>query len=201
MLPDAPVPNTRRAAWFEMTIAPDETAPRLSAFDKVLSGIRNSVYPPAPLGWLASAGWEQIIDGSPNYGTDRGAFGQRLGASAIRGISETVFSKSVYAPIFHEDPRYYQMGRGHSIVRRGVYAATRVLVTRADDGRTTPNYALIFGNATGSALTAAYYPSRNRNFSGTVTTFAGSLGGSALGFLVDEFLDDSLRAVHLKKAK
>ena len=182
-----------------MTIAPDEIAPRLSTYDKVLSGIRGSVYPPQQLAWITSAGWSQLINSSPNYGTDKGAFGQRLGASVLRDISESVFSTSLFAPIFHEDPRYYQMGRGHSIVRRGVYAATRVFVTRADDGHRTPNLSLILGQASGAALTKAYYPARNRGFGDVTETFIGSLGGSALGFVVDEFLDDGLRAAHLKK--
>jgi len=200
-LPDAPVPRARRAAWYRMTIAPNETAPPLSVFDKVLGGIRDSVYPPSPLAWIASAGWAQVIDGSPNYGTNSGAFGQRIGAAALRDISETVFSKSVFAPILHEDPRYFQMGHGHSIVHRSVYAASRVFVTRTDEGGTAPNYALILGHACGVGLATAYYPARNRTFGGMTTTYAGSLGGAALGYLVDEFLDDGLRAVHLKKAE
>lgn len=182
-----------------MTIAPNQTAPRLTVFDKALGGIRDSVYPPSPIAWITSAGWSHLINSSPNYGTDKGAFGQRLGAAAVRDISQTVFTKSLFAPIFHEDPRYYQMGRGHGIVKRGIYAATRVLVTRTDDGRTTPNYSMFFGQASGAALTTTYYPARNTSFGEVSKTFATSLGGAALGFVVDEFLDDGLRAVHLKK--
>lgn len=200
-LPDAPTPTARRAPWYAMTIAPDQAAPRLTLFDKALGGLRDSVYPPSPVAWIASASWSHLINSSPNYGTDKGAFGQRLGASAVRDISETVFNKSVFAPIFHEDPRYYQLGRGHGIIQRGVYAATRVFVTRSDDGRPTPNYSLLLGHASGAALTATYYPARNTGFGGVSRTFATSLGGSALGFVVDEFLDDGLRAVHLKKAE
>ncbi|WP_188760067.1 hypothetical protein [Edaphobacter acidisoli] len=184
-----------------MTISPDETAPRLTIFDKALGGLRDSVYPPSQVAWIASAGWSQLINRSPNYGTDKGAFGQRLGASAVRDISETVFSKSVFAPVFHEDPRYYRMGPGHGIIQRGVYAATRVFVTRTDEGRATPNYALLVGHAGGAALTVTYYPARNTSFGGVSRTFATSLGGAALGFVADEFLDDVLHAVHLKKAE
>lgn len=198
-LPDAPRATTPTAPWYAMTIAPNQTAPHLTTFDKALGGVRDSVYPPSPIAWITSAGWSHLINSSPNYGTDKGAFGQRLGAAAVRDITETVFSKSVFAPILHEDPRYYKMGRGHGIVQRGVYAATRVFITRTDDGQRTPNYSLLLGQASGAALTATYYPARNTGFGGVSKTFAASLGGAALGFVVDEFLDDGLRAVHLKK--
>jgi hypothetical protein len=175
----------------------------MSVHDKVLAGFRGTVLPLSlSLGaWLTSAGWSHLIDSEPNYGTDRGAFGERLGASAIRDTSETVVTVSVFAPIFHEDPRYYQLGRGHSIVRRGVYAATRALVTRTDDGRTTPNFSLWAGDVAGAALTTTYYPRKNRSFKDAFETFSGSVGGSALGFVVTEFLDDALQLAHLKKSE
>jgi hypothetical protein len=46
-----------------------------------------------------------------------------------------------------------------------------------------------------------YYPQSNRTFSQTTETFVGSIGGSALGFAVSEFLSDTLQLVHLKKSE
>lgn len=191
--------RTRPAGRFDTNITPDEIAPPLSVSDKVLVGLKDSVSPLSAISWLTSAGWSHLIDGRPNYGVDSGAFGERLGASVLRDTSETIFTESVFAPVFHEDPRYYQMGRGHSILRRGLYAATRVVVTRKDDGRATPNLSLFAGDAAGAALTLTYYPSKNTSFREGMETFTGSLGGSAIGFVVDEFLDDALRIAHLKK--
>src|SRR5438552_16667252 len=102
--------------------------------DKVVCGLANSVSLFSSTGLLAAAGWEQLTNGSPNYGTDAGAFGQRLGAAAIRGVSEGVFSNSLFAPLFHEDPRYYVMGAGHPFFKRLVYAGTRAIITRTDSG-------------------------------------------------------------------
>jgi hypothetical protein len=44
-----------------------------------------------------------------------------------------------------------------------------------------------------------YYPAKNTTFSGVAEAFGGSLGGSALGFVVDEFMVDALVDLHLKK--
>jgi hypothetical protein len=183
----------------DMYILPGQSAPQLTAGDKFVMGIRDSVSPFSMMGWVASALYAQALDGAPNYGSNGRAFAQRLGASAARAGSEDIFSNSVMAPLFHEDPRYYKMGHGHSILKRGVYAATRAIITRTDEGRTTANFSLLVGNLAGSALTNVYYPQSNRTFSQTTETFAGSIGGSALGFVVSEFLSDTLQLVHLKK--
>jgi hypothetical protein len=79
-----------------------------------------------------------------------------------------------------------------------VYAGSRVFVTRNDNGKVTPNLALLGGNLAGSALTNAYYPQINQGFRQTASTFGGSIGGSAIGFLVSEFYDDALHFAHLK---
>jgi hypothetical protein len=195
----APAAIPKRAAHLQMTIYPGEIASPMSVHEKVVGGIKDSVSLFSAAGWLAAAGWEQVTNGSPNYGTDAGAFGQRLGAAAIRGISEGVFSESLFAPLFHEDPRYYVMGKGHNFFKRAIYAGTRAIITRTDSGRSTPNFSLIAGNAAGSALTIPYYPSQNTSFKEVASTFGGSLGGSALGFVVDEFIVDALVELHIKK--
>lgn len=195
----SPNARTRHSAHLQMTIAPNEIAAPMPVHDKVVGGLKDSVSLFSMAGWFASAGWEQLTNGSPNYGTDKGAFGQRLGASAIRNVSESIFSDCIFAPVFHEDPRYYIMGRGHGFFKRAIYAATRSVVTRTDSGHTTPNFALLAGNAAGAALTVTYYPAQNTTFSETAKTFGGSVGGSALGFVVTEFIGDAMEFVHLKK--
>ena len=42
---------------------------------------------------------------------DSGAFGERLGAAGIRDTTQGVFTDSVFAPLLHEDPRYYMAGQ------------------------------------------------------------------------------------------
>lgn len=183
----------------DVTIQPGETAPRLTQHDKVVLGLRQSFTLFSVAGWTASAGYNQLINGSPNYGTDSGAFGERLGATAIRSVSHNIMGNAVFAPLLHEDPRYYKMGTGHNPAKRALYAATRALITRSDDGRARPNYSLISGNLAAAALTNTYYPDMNRGFEESAKTFGNSMGGSAIGFVVTEFLDDALGAVHLKK--
>jgi hypothetical protein len=199
---DAAAASRRRLRYAtrrDITIQPGEIAPTLAPHDKVVLGLEESFTLFSVIGWTTSAGYSQLVNGSPNYGTDSGAFGMRLGATAIRNISENVFGDAIFAPLFHEDPRYFKMGSGHNVFKRGIYAATRAIITRTDDGHETVNYSLLAGNATGAALTNAYYPRLNQGASQTAKTFGTSVGGSAIGLVVTEFLDDALKFAHLQK--
>jgi hypothetical protein len=103
------------------------------------------------------------------------------------------------APILHEDPRYFVMGPGHPGFNRAAYAISRVVITKTDDGRSTPNYALISGNAIGAGLTQTYYPAGNRNFKETFSTFGLSLAGSGVKFLFEEFFYKEASITQLKR--
>lgn len=202
---DRTVANTHRrrriASHWDKVIPAKQQAQPLSGKDKLLLGIKDSFTPYSMTGWVLSASFSHLTNGQPNYGTDKGAFGERLGAAAIRDASEDIFSTSVMANVFHEDPRYYEMGRGHSIAKRALYAVTRVLITRTDGGHETVNLALLSGNLAGAALTNAYYPPLNHGAKQTMLIFGSSVGGSALGFGASEFLGDALELVHLKKTR
>jgi hypothetical protein len=182
----------------DITVYPGQTAPPLSAHEKEVMGLKQSFTLFSLIGWTASAAYTHLIDGIPNYGTDSGAFGERLGAAALRNTSQNIFGNAVFAPLFHEDPRYYKMGKGNKVYKRIAYAASRAIITRADDGHATPNYSLIAGRVFGAALSNAYYPDTNRGFSQTAQTFGTSMGGAAIGFVVTEFLDEALEIAHLK---
>jgi hypothetical protein len=176
------------------------TAQPLTAHDKVVLGLKDSYSPFSFLGIIFSAGYSHLVNGQPNYGTDKGAFGERLGATAIRDTSEGIFTDAIFAPMLHEDPRYYVEGSQYNFFHRVLYAATRPIITRTDSGRESLNGALLLGYASASALSYTYYPSINQNFKDTVATFGGGLGGAAIGDIVSEFSDEVLVKLHLKKA-
>lgn len=150
-------------------------------------------------GFLVAAAYSQGVNGQPNYGTDRGAFGERLGAAALRDSSQDLLSGAVFAPLLHQDPRYYVEGDQYSFGHRLAYALTRALITRRDDGRATVNTSLIFGYAAAAALTQTYYPPGNRDPKDSARTFGASIGGAAAGFAYHEFLHDALTLAHLHK--
>jgi hypothetical protein len=182
-------------------VSSNQTAPKQETRDKVLLGLRESITPFTMLGWVFSAGWAQLIDGSPNYGTNGEAFAQRLGASAALSASKEIFSDSVLAPIFHQDPRYYQLGKTHKFINRAVYAGTRPIIGRTDSGKTIPNFSTMLGTAGAAGLTTTYYPQKNTTTGQVFQTWATSLGGSAVGYLVSEFGGEVIGWLHVGKSE
>lgn len=152
---------------------------------------------------IFGAGERQLFNSRPHYGTDSGAFGERLGAAELKQVTESFFSYGLYASAFHEDPHYYVMGPGpgHGIMHRAVYSATRVVLTRTDDGGTGVNWAKLAGMGSATALTNTYYPPQDRGFHQTMSAYGASLATSALTLELHEFLPDVMHAVlHRKRA-
>jgi len=182
-------------------IASDQIAPPQTAGEKVVMGLRDTVTPFSAIGWLFSAGWTHLIDGSPNYGTNSKAFAQRLGAAAALSTSRGIFTDCILGPAFHQDTRYYQLGQNHKFFNRVIYASTRPIIGKTDGGRAIPNYASLIGGAGGAALTYTYYPERNQNGGQVATTFATGIGSAVLNNLFNEFGGDIIRALNLSGGK
>jgi hypothetical protein len=191
--------RTEPTSRYDKYIDTHEIAPPLDARDKMILGLRATVTPFGLLSFVTAAGFEHARDSSPHYGTDSGAFAARVGAAGARGASELLLSDGLLAPLFHEDPRYYQLGPSHRFFPRVTYAMSRVLITRNDDGQPTPNLSLLVGYAGAIGLSNTYYPANDRNFKLNAENYCGSLGGAAFAFVIREFLDEALLDAHLRK--
>ena len=197
-VPDAPTPSqpinnspaaVEKRRWTDVVEVPGEKVPRLTVGDKLLFPIHEEL---RLAGWFptfVSSGWSQLRDNDPRYGVDSGAYGQRLGAAAIRDLSMRTFSDGVLPALLHEDPRYYRMANG-TYVHRGLYAASRAIVGPRDSGKITFNTSVVVGHAMASALTMAYYPDKSANAAVVMETWGFSLLGEAGGDLWSEFWPD-----------
>jgi hypothetical protein len=96
--------------------------------------------------------------------------------------------------VFHEDERYYAMGTG-SILKRALYAASRVAITPNYQGQSTFNAAELLGRGVSQAVSLAYYPSQTRTFGGFASKFGYAVGRDALTNTFREFWPDI--AVHV----
>src|SRR6201996_9628616 len=135
------------APMYSRVIPAGMATPQIHKWDKITLAARNLYSLSSFTDFVVSAGYSHVTNGQPNYGTNAGAFGQRLGATALRDTTDTLFAESVFAPMFHQDPRYYVMGDGHSFIKRVLYAGTRPLITRTDSGHETLNSSLLVGYA------------------------------------------------------
>ena len=188
------------APMYSRVIPAGMATPQIHKWDKITLATRDLYSPSNFVDFFVSAGWSHVTNGQPNYGTDSGAFGQRLGAAAIRDTTQEFLSHGLFAVFFHEDPRYFALGPQYGFGKRTFYALTRPLITRdSSDGHAVPNISLILGQAAGVGLSNLYYPQSNRNFHDNIARFGGSLGGSALSFWMDEYTSELLKALRLRR--
>lgn len=95
----------------------------------------------------------------------------------------------VLPTLLHQDTRYYAMGDG-SILKRGTYAASRILITPNYHGQKTFNASEIFGRGIAQAISTTYYPSKDRTVGEIAQKYAFALGRDALTNTFREFWPD-----------
>src|ERR1700736_3189218 len=88
------------------------------------------------------AGVSQAEDSEPGYGQGAVGYGKRFGASFADGTIENYFTGAIFPAVLHQDPRFFQSGKGGFWHRTG-YAISRIFVTRTDSGGEQFNYSEI----------------------------------------------------------
>jgi hypothetical protein len=132
------------------------------------------------------------------WGQGWGAYGKRYGASFADNSIGTFMTVAIFPSMLHEDPRYYQMGKG-SFSKRFPYALSRLFVTRTDSGTTRFNYSESLGNASAAALSNIYHTDEDRTAARNASTFAFLILYDGLANELKEFWPDIRRKVLHKK--
>lgn len=96
--------------------------------------------------------------------------------------------------VFHQDERYYAMGKG-GFWKRGAYSATRIFVTPDNHGHASFNASELLGRAIAQGISTAYYPPADRTIGELASKYAFALGRDALTNVFREFWPDI--AVHV----
>jgi hypothetical protein len=97
--------------------------------------------------------------------------------------------------VFHQDERYYAMGEG-GILKRGVYAATRILITPDYHGKNSFNASEVLGRGISQAISLTYYPSKTQTAGGFTSKYAYALGRDALTNVFREVWPDINEHLH-----
>ena len=96
--------------------------------------------------------------------------------------------------VFHQDERYYAMGTG-GFWKRGIYAASRILITPDYHGHNSFNASEVLGRAMAQGISASYYPSGSRTAGALATKYGWAIGRDMLTNVFREFWPDI--AVHV----
>jgi hypothetical protein len=130
----------------------------------------------------------QVANGGFSHNGGFAGFGEFYGRSFADQILGSYVTEAILPSLTHEDPRFFRLGVG-TFRHRAFYAASRIFVTRKDDGRNGFNVSEIAGNAGFVALTSLYYPDSRSPAEGA-TRFGMQLGNDAISNLLTEFWPD-----------
>ena len=138
------------------------------------------------------AGIGQADNTNPTYGQGMIGYSKRFGTSYADAIIGNFGTGAIFPTLLHQDPRYYQMGKGNFFHRFG-YAAIRVVVTRSDtSGKHQFNFSEYLGNGMAAAVSNAYHPGPHTIASGT-NVLETQVLLDALGYELKEFWPDLRR--------
>lgn len=91
--------------------------------------------------------------------------------------------------LFHQDNRFYTLGHG-GVGKRAFYAATRVLITRQDDGDKMFNFSEVVGSGAAAGVSTLYYPTKYRTWTKVGQKWLTSDIIDAANFTFKEFWPD-----------
>jgi hypothetical protein len=144
-------------------------------------------------GWYgALAALSQAENSEPSYGRGVTGYAKRYGLAFADGTIENYMVNAVFASTLHQDPRYYQLGKG-SILGRTGYSVSRIFVTRSDTGQKQFNFSEILGSAAAAGLYRAYHPASDRTTSYTLTSWWSQVGYDTISIVLKEFWPDLRR--------
>jgi len=190
--PQSPkVPQNDRILWTlpnYLTVENASSLPPLTVGQK-FKLVAEGTFDPIEFAFLAiEAGVNQASNTNPTFGQGFKGYAKRYALAFGDNTVENFMVGAVFASGLHQDPRYYQMGKG-KFLHRVEYAASRVAVTRSDAGKNQFNASEIFGAATAAAISNVYHPGP-RTFGNSVNVWVTQMGWDAVGFEMKEFWPD-----------
>lgn len=148
-----------------------------------------SILDPVNLGVTAAvAGVQQDLNTYSGFGQGTAGYAKRFGAAYADSAIGTMIGSAALPSLLKQDPRYFYKGTG-SWQSRFVYAVTRAVIWKGDNGRWQPAYSSFIGNLAAGGIANLYYPAQNR--SGVTLLVRNTLigiGSDAVINVIQEFI-------------
>lgn len=135
----------------------------------------------------AEAGVEQYYNRFPEYGRGMQGYAKRYGAAYATHFAGTMIAAVALPVLFHQDPRYFFKGTG-SFTSRALYAVSRSVICRGDNGHPEFSYSHVLGDIAAGGISNLYYPASDRGVGLTFSNAAINLAANASTNLIREFI-------------
>ena len=179
-----------------LTLEDARSVPPLTTAEKYRVLTRSS-FDYAKFFWYgALAGIGQEANSQSGYGQGAAGYGKRYGAALADGTIEDYLTGAILPSLLHQDPRYFQLGKG-GFWHRTSYALSRIVVTRGDSGHNQFNFSEVLGSGAASSIgTYSYYPRSDRTAGNVLSVWGSQLGIDAFVTVLKEFWPDIRRKLH-----
>jgi hypothetical protein len=175
--------------------------PPLTAAQKFKVTARGTFDPMEFAFYGVEAGLSQLEGHDATYGQGVEGFAKRLAIRFADGTVENFFTRAALPSLLHEDPRYFQLGKG-GFWHRTKYAVSRIFITRTDSGGAQFNFSEIVGSAAAAGIsTYSYHPENAHNIHSAVGVWGTQVGYDTLSYVLKEFWPDIRRRLHKSKAE
>jgi len=183
-----------------LTVENAERVPRLTVGGKFRLTAKDSLDPVEFPFAAIVAGIGQAQNSEPSYKQGLAGYTRRYATAFADNTVGNFMTEAVFPSLLHQDPRYFQIGKG-GFLRRTGYALSRLLITRADSGLGQPNYSEVIGNMAAAELASVYHPVQDRSLSNTAGIFGTQLIWDGVANELKEFWPDIHRRLSRKKDK
>lgn len=173
------IPNFR-------SISTNEKLPPQSVKVKFITATQDSFDYSSVFIPLVLAGYSQMTDSTPEFGSGGTAYGRYLWHAVVDQTQENYMVEFVIPALTHEDTRFYTLGHGGFWKRAG-YSLSRAVITRSDSGKEVFNLSEVVGAGASAGISTLYYPTRERSFGNTGKEWGLDVGIDAASFVAKEF--------------
>ena len=140
------------------------------------------------------AGFAMNSDSYPEFHQGLKGYGRYYWHTLADTVDENFWVGGLGPIIFKQDNRFYTLGHG-GFRKRTLYAVSRVLITRKDDGDATFNFAEVIGSGAASGISSLYYPTKYRTWTKVGQKWLTSDIIDGFNFFYKEFWPDVNKAV------
>ena len=177
------------------TVEKEDEAPRITTKQTfrlaALGSFDPFVYPFVALTTEAA----QLEHQEASWGGGPKAYARRYTTAFADNAIGNFMTTAIVPALFKQDPRYFELGEG-SVARRLAYAASRIAVTRARDGRRAFNISEIGGNAAAAGLSTLYHPAEDQTLGGMLGRWGSQVMWDLLSNELKEFWPDVRTHLH-----
>ena len=176
------IPNFR-------SVSAGVTLPPQTPREKFKTGFEDSFDYSSVIFVAVQAGIAQATKSYPAFHQGAAGYARYYWHTFADQADENLLVESILPTVTHEDSRYYTLGHG-GFVKRSVYAASRIAITRKDSGGETVNLSEIVGAGGAAGISTAYYPGQYDTWTKTGQRWLTNLILDGATLYVKEFWPD-----------